>query len=76
MPGTPALKSLLSKMVQGSKSLRPKRRLLRTTGSSVTESPLGRSNTVGFLISGLMEPMRTFKPAILKIRRNWATLLK
>ena len=50
MPGGPADRSLFSRMVQGSKFFSPRRRLLRTTGSSVTVSPLGSSIVVGFLI--------------------------
>ena len=64
MPGTPALKSLLSRMVQGSKFFSPRRRLLRITGSSVTVSPLGNSTVVVCLISGSIEPMRTLRPAM------------
>ncbi|MNY44681.1 hypothetical protein D3C86_1797300 [compost metagenome] len=68
MPGGPADRSLLSRIVQGSKSFKPRRRLLRITGSSVTDSPLGRLITVVFLISRLIEPTRTLSPAILKMR--------
>ncbi|MNV73884.1 hypothetical protein D3C71_1670560 [compost metagenome] len=70
------MRSLFSRMVQGSKSLRPRRRLVRTTGSSVTVSPLGNSISVGFLISGLMEPTRTLSPAMLKMRCSCTTLAR
>jgi hypothetical protein len=46
------------------------------TGSKVTDSPLGSSIKVLSLISGLIEPMRTFKPAMLKMRASCATLLR
>ena len=64
MPGAPADRALLSKMVQGSKSLSPSRNWLRTTGSSVIVSPPGISKAVGSLMSGLTEPMRTLSPAM------------
>ena len=47
-----------------------------TTGSSVMVSPVGSSTTVSFLISGLTEPMRTFRPAMLKMRCNCTRLLR
>ena len=73
MPGAPAERSLFSRMVQGSKSFSPSRCLLRTTGSSSTDSPVGSWMVVGSLISGLMEPMRTFSPAMWKMRFNCST---
>ena len=63
-------------MVQGSKCFTPKRRLVRTTGSSTTLWPVGRLISTGFFTSGLMEPRRTFKPDILKIRCNCAKLAR
>src|SRR3989344_3877206 len=50
--------------------------VVRTTGSSVTVSPLGSSISVGFLISGLMEPTRTLSPAMLKMRCSCTTLAR
>ena len=76
MPGTPARKSLLSKMVQGSKSFTPRRPLVRTTGSSVMLSPPGSSMGVLFLMLGSIEPTRTLSPAMWKMRRSWARLLR
>ena len=64
MPGTPALRSLLSRMVQGSKFFRPRRRLVRTSGSSITVSPPGSSMVVGALMSLDIEPSRTLRPAM------------
>ena len=63
MPGIPADKSLFSKIVQGSKSLSPRRVSLRISGSMLMTSPLGTLKLVGSLISGLSEPKRTFSPA-------------
>jgi hypothetical protein len=37
---------------------------------------IGQVDDGGSLISGLMEPMRTFSPAMWKMRRNCATLLR
>ena len=76
MPGAPADKSLLSKMVHGSKCFSPKRWRLRCTGSKVMCSPVGSSITVVSLTSGLTEPMRTFSPPMLKMRCSCATLLR
>ena len=76
MPGGPADRSLLSKIVQGSKFFSPRRRLLRITGSSVTVSPWGSVMVVVFLMSGLMEPTRTFSPAMLKMRTSCATFAR
>ncbi|MCY1365189.1 hypothetical protein D9M69_520250 [compost metagenome] len=76
MPGVPAESSLLSKIVQGSKFFRPRRRLERTTGSSVTVSPLGSSIFLGDLMAGSIEPMRTLRPAMWKMRTSCATLAR
>ena len=72
MPGVPADRSLFSRMVHGSKFLMPRRRLVRTTGSSVTVSPFGSSIVFGDLIAGSMEPTRTLSPAMWKIRTSCA----
>ena len=59
----PADRSLLSKMVQGSKFFRPRRRSVRISGSIVMLSPVGSFSVVGSLMSGLSEPKRTLRPA-------------
>ncbi len=64
MPGAPAERSLLSRMVQGSKCFSPRRRLPRTTGSRHTVSPFGSSIFFGDLIAGSIEPTRTLRPAM------------
>ena len=59
----PADRSLLSKMVQGSKSFSPNRPRLRTSGSSVITVPSGSSSGVGAVIVSSSVPSRTFMPA-------------
>ena len=76
MPGAPAVRSLFSRIVQGSKFLMPRRRLVRTTGSNVTASPLGSSMVRGDLMAGSMEPTRTFSPAMWKMRTRCAMLAR
>ena len=61
--GMPAERSLLSRIVQGSKSFRPRRPRLRTSGSTVRALPSGSGISVGVLIASSSVPRRTFRPA-------------
>ena len=54
-------------MVQGSKSLSPRRPRVRTSGSSVSAVPSGSAISVGVLIVSSSVPRRTFSPAMWKI---------
>ena len=47
----PADRSLLSRMVQGSKSFSPRRPRVRSSGSSVSSLPSGSGSAVGALMS-------------------------
>ena len=56
--------------------IKPKRRLVRTTGDRVTGSPMGRSISMGVLRSGRMGPTSTGRHALLKMRCSCTRLLR
>ena len=74
--GSPAERSLLSRIVQGSKSFRPIRLRVRTSGSTVSELPSGSGTGVGAVIVSSRVPSRTFSPAWWKISISRATFIR
>ena len=72
----PADRSLLSRMVQGSKSFSPRRPRVRTSGSSFRLLPSGSATSVGAVMVSSSVPRRTFRPACVKICISRCTLVR
>ena len=72
----PADRSLFSRIVQGSKSFRPRRLRVRTSGSTVRLVPSGSGTGVGAVIASSSVPRRTLSPAWWKISISRATFIR